>query len=118
MSAVPTTKLFINGKFVESKTKEWIDVHNPATNEVQQNRLQNLLKEEMNTHTCTDNLFILEASVGSHSETILLYRFISIWCTQLFFRTHHILLNTWNICPPNFTLLFDWKDRILYSLKN
>lgn len=34
MSAVPTTKLFINGKFVESKTKDWIDVHNPATNEV------------------------------------------------------------------------------------
>jgi len=29
-----TTKLFINGEFVESKTSEWIDVHNPATNEV------------------------------------------------------------------------------------
>ncbi|XP_072031400.1 probable methylmalonate-semialdehyde/malonate-semialdehyde dehydrogenase [acylating], mitochondrial [Amphiura filiformis] len=29
-----TTKLFINGEFVESKTTEWIDVHNPATNEV------------------------------------------------------------------------------------
>lgn len=33
-SSVPTTKLFINGKFVESKTNEWIDLHNPATNEV------------------------------------------------------------------------------------
>jgi malonate-semialdehyde dehydrogenase (acetylating)/methylmalonate-semialdehyde dehydrogenase len=31
---VPTTKLFLDGKFVESKTKEWIDLHNPATNEV------------------------------------------------------------------------------------
>ncbi|KAK3608550.1 hypothetical protein CHS0354_042527 [Potamilus streckersoni] len=31
---VPTTKLFINGHFVESKSKEWIDVHDPATNEV------------------------------------------------------------------------------------
>ncbi|OXB66821.1 hypothetical protein ASZ78_003523 [Callipepla squamata] len=30
----PTTKLFIDGKFVESKTTEWIDIHNPATNEV------------------------------------------------------------------------------------
>lgn len=29
-----TTKLFIDGKFVESKTDKWIDVHNPATNEV------------------------------------------------------------------------------------
>ncbi len=33
-SAVPTTKLFIKGQFVESQTKDWIDIHNPATNEV------------------------------------------------------------------------------------
>lgn len=26
--------MFIDGKFVESKTKEWIDLHDPATNEV------------------------------------------------------------------------------------
>lgn len=33
-SSAPTTKLFINNAFVESKTDKWIDVHNPATNEV------------------------------------------------------------------------------------
>jgi len=33
-SSPTTTKLFIDGKFVESQTKEWIDLHNPATNEV------------------------------------------------------------------------------------
>jgi len=33
-SAAPTTKLFIGGQFVESKTDTFIDVHNPATNEV------------------------------------------------------------------------------------
>ncbi|MBN3314554.1 MMSA dehydrogenase, partial [Atractosteus spatula] len=33
-SSVPTTKLFIDGKFIESKSSEWIDIHNPATNEV------------------------------------------------------------------------------------
>ena len=27
----PTVKLLIDGKFVESKTKDWIDVRNPAT---------------------------------------------------------------------------------------
>lgn len=27
----PTTKLFIDGKFVESKTTEWIDIHNPVS---------------------------------------------------------------------------------------
>ncbi|PIK60005.1 putative methylmalonate-semialdehyde dehydrogenase [Apostichopus japonicus] len=30
----PTTKNFINGEFLESKTSEWIDVNNPATNEI------------------------------------------------------------------------------------
>ncbi|KAK2856438.1 hypothetical protein Q5P01_005173 [Channa striata] len=31
----PTIKLFIDGKFVESSTTEWLDIHNPATNEMQ-----------------------------------------------------------------------------------
>ena len=30
----PTVKLLIGGKFVESKTTEWRDVVNPATQEV------------------------------------------------------------------------------------
>lgn len=33
-ASIPTTKLFLNGEFVESQTNQWIDVHNPATNEV------------------------------------------------------------------------------------
>ncbi|RUS85657.1 hypothetical protein EGW08_006603 [Elysia chlorotica] len=33
-ASVPTTKMFINNEFVESKTDKWIDLHNPATNEV------------------------------------------------------------------------------------
>ncbi|EGG23429.1 methylmalonate-semialdehyde dehydrogenase [Cavenderia fasciculata] len=33
-SLANTTKLLINGKFVESKSKEWLDVTNPATQEV------------------------------------------------------------------------------------
>ena len=33
-SNVPTVKLLINGKFVESKTQVWKDVVNPATQEV------------------------------------------------------------------------------------
>jgi len=32
-STYPTTN-FINGKFTESSTEQWIDVHNPASNEV------------------------------------------------------------------------------------
>ena len=30
----PTTKLFINNEFVESKTNKWIDVHNPVSGQV------------------------------------------------------------------------------------
>eukprot|EP01087_Luapelamoeba_hula_P017003 TRINITY_DN530_c0_g1_i1.p1 TRINITY_DN530_c0_g1~~TRINITY_DN530_c0_g1_i1.p1 ORF type:complete len:528 (+),score=83.52 TRINITY_DN530_c0_g1_i1:34-1617(+) len=33
-TAAPTTKLFIDNEFVESKTTEWIDLRNPATQEV------------------------------------------------------------------------------------
>lgn len=29
-STVPKTPLFINGRFVESKTNDWIPVHNPV----------------------------------------------------------------------------------------
>ncbi|XP_040268264.1 methylmalonate-semialdehyde dehydrogenase [acylating], mitochondrial [Bufo bufo] len=33
-ASLPQTKLFINGQFVDSETSDWIDIHNPATNEV------------------------------------------------------------------------------------
>ena len=34
MSHLPTVKLLIGGEFVESRTTEWRDVVNPATQEV------------------------------------------------------------------------------------
>lgn len=33
-SSIPTTKFYIDGKFRESQTNEWIDLHNPATNKI------------------------------------------------------------------------------------
>ncbi|KAJ8984430.1 hypothetical protein NQ317_012493 [Molorchus minor] len=33
-NVAPTTKLFIDGQFVDSKTSEWIDLNDPATNEL------------------------------------------------------------------------------------
>ncbi|KAL4238119.1 Methylmalonate-semialdehyde dehydrogenase [acylating] mitochondrial [Mactra antiquata] len=45
-ASAPTTKMFINGKFVESKTDRWIDLHNPATNEVI-TRVPQCTQEEM-----------------------------------------------------------------------
>ncbi|KAL3052769.1 hypothetical protein OYC64_005320 [Pagothenia borchgrevinki] len=45
-SSVPTTKLLIDGRFIESKTSEWLDIHNPATNEVV-GRVPKATQEEM-----------------------------------------------------------------------
>lgn len=45
--SVSTTKLFINGEFVDSKTNDWIDIHNPATNEVV-SRVPKTTQSEMN----------------------------------------------------------------------
>lgn len=45
-AAVPTIKNYINGKAVESKTTEWIDLFNPATNEVI-GKVPNSTKDEM-----------------------------------------------------------------------
>jgi len=47
-SAVPNTKLFIDGKFVESEATEWVDLHNPATNEVV-TRVPNSTQAEMDS---------------------------------------------------------------------
>ncbi len=33
-TSVPTVKNFINGKFEESKATKWIDLRNPATQEI------------------------------------------------------------------------------------
>jgi len=33
-NVAPTVKMFIDGKFVESKTKDWIELKDPATNEL------------------------------------------------------------------------------------
>ncbi|KAH1021151.1 hypothetical protein HUJ04_010700 [Dendroctonus ponderosae] len=34
-NVAPTTKLFIDGQFVESKTTQWVDLHDPATNNLE-----------------------------------------------------------------------------------
>ncbi|KAI8120558.1 putative methylmalonate-semialdehyde dehydrogenase [acylating], mitochondrial [Lucilia cuprina] len=47
-SAAPTTKMFVDGKFVESKTNEWIDLHDPATNKVV-TRVPKCTQDEMQT---------------------------------------------------------------------
>lgn len=45
--------MYIDGKFVESKTNDWINVHNPATNEV----ILNLINIFEYFHFITSNQF-------------------------------------------------------------
>lgn len=47
-SSAPTTKLFIDGKFLDSKTNKWIELTNPATNEVI-GRVPETTQDELNT---------------------------------------------------------------------
>ncbi|XP_061389822.1 probable methylmalonate-semialdehyde/malonate-semialdehyde dehydrogenase [acylating], mitochondrial [Musca vetustissima] len=67
-SAAPTTKMFIDGKFVESKTTEWIDVHDPATNQVV-TRVPKCTKDEMQ-HALESN----KNAFKSWSKTSILSR--------------------------------------------
>ncbi|XP_028156517.1 probable methylmalonate-semialdehyde dehydrogenase [acylating], mitochondrial [Ostrinia furnacalis] len=46
-SSAPTTKLYIDGQFVDSKTSNWIELTNPATNKVI-GRVPEATKEELN----------------------------------------------------------------------
>uniref|UniRef100_A0A1I8HRT1 methylmalonate-semialdehyde dehydrogenase (CoA acylating) n=2 Tax=Macrostomum lignano TaxID=282301 RepID=A0A1I8HRT1_9PLAT len=46
--SVPTTKMFIDGEFVESKAKSWIELHNPANNELV-TRVPKCTEAEMNS---------------------------------------------------------------------
>lgn len=46
-NVAPTVKMFIDGKFVDSKTKDWIELHDPATNEVV-TRVPKCTQDEMN----------------------------------------------------------------------
>ncbi|XP_023952753.2 probable methylmalonate-semialdehyde dehydrogenase [acylating], mitochondrial [Bicyclus anynana] len=47
-SSAPTTKLYIDGQYLESKTSNWIELTNPATNEVI-GRVPETTQEELNS---------------------------------------------------------------------
>lgn len=78
-SSVPTTKLFINGEFVESKTSDWIDVHDPATNEVV-TRVPKSTQSEM------------EAAVDAAKEAFKTWSHSTVLSRQqIMFRYQHLI---------------------------
>ncbi|XP_070536166.1 probable methylmalonate-semialdehyde/malonate-semialdehyde dehydrogenase [acylating], mitochondrial [Ptychodera flava] len=67
-SSVPTTKYVIDNEFLDSKTTEWLDVHNPATNEVV-TRVPKNTKDEMEAAVAS-----AKAAYPEWSQTSILAR--------------------------------------------
>uniref|UniRef100_T1HFR3 Probable methylmalonate-semialdehyde/malonate-semialdehyde dehydrogenase [acylating], mitochondrial n=1 Tax=Rhodnius prolixus TaxID=13249 RepID=T1HFR3_RHOPR len=90
-AAVTNTKMFINGKAVESKTTEWIDLHNPATNELV-TRVPKCTNREM------------EDAVASCSEAFKTWSKTSIITRQqIMFKFQNIIKNNMEQLAENIT---------------
>ncbi|GBM91615.1 putative methylmalonate-semialdehyde dehydrogenase [acylating], mitochondrial [Araneus ventricosus] len=92
MASVPNTKLFIDGKFIESKTSNWIDLHNPATNELV-TRVPKSTNEEM------------EWAVASAKETFKSWSNTSILTRQqTMFKLQHLIKENMNRLKESITV--------------
>lgn len=109
-SAAPTTKLFLDGKFVESKATEWIDLHDPATNEIV-TRVPKSTQSEM------------LAAVESSKEAYKSWRQTSILTRQqVMFRLAQIIRANMSLLAENITkeqgkTLIDAEGDVLRGLR-
>lgn len=109
-SSAPTTKLFLDGKFVESKTNDWIDLHDPATNEVV-TRVPKATPSE------------LLAAVESSKEAYKSWRNTSILTRQqIMFRLAQIIRSNMSVLAENITkeqgkTLIDAEGDVLRGLR-
>ncbi|KAK2707923.1 hypothetical protein QYM36_015566 [Artemia franciscana] len=90
-STIPTTKMFINNEMVDSSSSEWIDLHNPATNEVV-TRVPKCSQAEME-----QAVEAAKAAFGSWSKTSILTR------QQIMFKYQHIIRNNMKLLAENIT---------------
>lgn len=90
-ASVPTTKMFIDGKFVDSKTTEWIDLHDPATNEVV-TRVPKCTKDEMESAVASS-----KKAFKTWSQTSILGR------QQVMFKLQHLIRNNMSELAKNIT---------------
>ncbi|GFT62842.1 probable methylmalonate-semialdehyde dehydrogenase, mitochondrial [Trichonephila clavipes] len=101
MASVPNTKMFIDGKFIESKATQWIDLHNPATNEVV-TRVPKCTNEEMESavESC-------KKAFKTWSNTSILSR------QQSMFRLQHLIKQNMDSSLVHFYVLLALKDCLL-----
>ncbi|CAL1545790.1 unnamed protein product [Lymnaea stagnalis] len=109
-STVPTTKLFINNEFVESKTKKWVDLHNPATNEVV-TKVPESTREEMESAVAA-----AKTAYQTWSKTTVLSR------QQIMFRLQDLIKRNMKRLAANITLeqgktLIDAEGDVLRGLQ-
>ena len=109
-STAPTTKLFLDGKFVESKTTDWIDLHDPATNEVV-TRVPKSTQSEMLAAVESS-----KAAFKSWSQTSILTR------QQVMFRLAQIIRSNMKLLAENITkeqgkTLIDAEGDVLRGLR-
>merc|ERR1712135_214595 len=88
---VPTTKLFINNKMVESQATEWVDLHNPATNELV-TRVPLSTRDQMETA-----VEAAKAAYRTWSKTSILTR------QQVLLRYQHIIRSNMKLLAANIT---------------
>lgn len=109
-NVAPTMKMFIDGKFVESKTNEWIDLHDPATNEVI-TRVPKSTNEEMQAAVAS-----AKRAYKTWSQTSILTR------QQVMLRFQHLIRQNMSELAKNITkeqgkTLVDAEGDVLRGLR-
>lgn len=109
-STAPTTKLFLDGKFVESKATEFIDLHDPATNQVV-TRIPKSTKAEMEAAVESS-----KRAYKSWSQTTILTR------QRVMFRLADIIRSNMGLLAENITkeqgkTLVDAEGDVLRGLR-
>lgn len=109
-NVAPTTKLFLDGKFVESKATEWVDLKNPATNEI---------VTRVPKSTASEMQAAVESAKGafkSWSQTSILTR------QQVMFKLAQIIRSNMKLLAENITkeqgkTLIDAEGDVLRGLR-
>jgi malonate-semialdehyde dehydrogenase (acetylating)/methylmalonate-semialdehyde dehydrogenase len=91
-NVAPTTKLFIDGKFVDSQTTNWVDLHDPATNNLVTKVPQSTQAE-------------MEAAVESSKKAYETWRQTSVLTRQqLMLKLQHVIRRDLKKLAANITL--------------
>lgn len=109
-NVAPTTKLFLDGQFVESKATEWVDLKNPATNEIV-TRVPKSTPSEMQAAVES-----AKAAFKSWSQTSILTR------QQVMFKLAQIIRSNMKLLAENITkeqgkTLIDAEGDVLRGLR-